>query len=54
MKENRVAIRIRLEFEEWHDKEEGFLLPKVWVRVKGISKKLRDYLTLWAIGSILG
>ncbi|CAD6210929.1 unnamed protein product [Miscanthus lutarioriparius] len=27
-----VPDGIRMQFEEWHEKEEGFLLPKVWVR----------------------
>jgi hypothetical protein len=31
---------IRLQFEEWQDKEKGFLLPKVWVRVTGIEEPL--------------
>lgn len=54
IRENGVSTGVRLEFEEWHDKDEGFLLPKVWVRVSGIRKALREYLNLWAVGSILG
>ena len=44
----------RLQFEEWHEKEEGFLLPKVWVRVKCVRETLREFLILWAVGSLLG
>lgn len=29
-------------------------MPKVWVKVFGLRKKLREYLTLWAVGSLLG
>lgn len=49
-----MATGVRVEFEEWFEKEEGFLLPKVWVKVFGLRKKLREYLTLWAVGSLLG
>jgi hypothetical protein len=52
--ENGVATGARLKFEEWHVKEEGFLLPKVWLRVTGIRKPLREYLNLWAIGTMFG
>ena len=45
---------LRLQFEEWQEKEEGFLLPKVWIRVLGIRKSLREYQILWAVGSMLG
>lgn len=54
VKEEGAALGIRLQFEEWHDKMEGYLLPKVWVRVSGIREPLRDFLTLWAVGSMLG
>lgn len=54
VRENGVPTGVRMEFKEWHDKEEGFLLPKVWVRVRGLRKKLREFLNLWAVGSILG
>ena len=49
-----VAQGIRLQFDEWKEKEEDFSLPKVWVRVFGIRKPLREYLNLWAVGSMLG
>jgi len=29
-------------------------LPKVWVRVRDIRKPLREFLILWAVGSLLG
>jgi hypothetical protein len=54
VRDNGVSTGLRLEFEEWHGKEEGFLLPKVWIRVYGIRKKLREFLNLWAIGSMVG
>jgi hypothetical protein len=38
----------------WNEKEAGFLLPKVWVRIGGLRKELREFLELWAIGSLLG
>ncbi|WVZ54678.1 hypothetical protein U9M48_005442 [Paspalum notatum var. saurae] len=49
-----AAAGMRLQFSEWLEKEDGFLLPKVWVRVFGISENLRDFLNLWAVGSMLG
>lgn len=45
---------VRLRFDVWVEKEEGFLLPKVWVRVYGIRKVLREFMNLWAVGSMLG
>jgi hypothetical protein len=44
----------RIKFEMWKEKEVGFLLPKVWVRIGGLRKKLREFLELWAISSLLG
>lgn len=35
--ENGVATGARLKFQEWHVKEEGYLLPKVWLRVIGVN-----------------
>jgi hypothetical protein len=32
----------------------GVLLLKVWVRIVGLRKELREYMELWAIGSLLG
>lgn len=37
---------IRLQFTEWHGKKEGYLLPKIWVRVFGLRKELREFLEL--------
>ena len=45
--------RYKIAVEEWQEKE-GFLLPKVWVRVRDIRKPLREFLILWAVGSLLG
>jgi hypothetical protein len=44
----------RIKFGEWHEKETGFLLPKVWIRVYGLRKELREFLELWAVGTMLG
>ena len=49
-----VSVGIRLQFAKWSEKEEGYLLPKVWVRVYGLRKKLREFINLWAVGSLLG
>lgn len=49
-----VSAGTRLQFEEWQEKEEGFLLPKVWVRVSCIRQPLREFPILWAVGSLLG
>ncbi|XP_022682391.1 uncharacterized protein LOC111257326 [Setaria italica] len=54
VREEGVQTGQRLQFEAWHEKEEGFLLPKVWVRVFGLRKNLREYMNLWAVGSMLG
>lgn len=39
VKESGISNGIRLLFEEWSEKEEGFLLPKVWVRVFGYERR---------------
>ncbi|CAO2148657.1 unnamed protein product [Urochloa humidicola] len=49
-----IPVGVRIKFDKWQVKEEGYLLPKVWVRVHGIRKELREFLELWAVGSILG
>lgn len=54
VRDKDVPSGVRLQFDEWHEEEEGYLLPKVWIRVTGIRKKLREFLNLWAIGSMLG
>lgn len=38
VKEEGIKKGIRMSFEQWHEKEEGFLLPKVWVRVFELRK----------------
>jgi hypothetical protein len=49
-----VPVGARLKFELWQEKEVGFLLPKVWVRVFGLRKELYEFLELWAVGSMIG
>jgi hypothetical protein len=49
-----VPTGARLKFEEWREKEVGFLLPKVWIRVFGLRRELREFLDLWTVGSMLG
>lgn len=34
--------------------EVKYVIPKVWVQCKGIPSELREYLIIWAVGSILG
>jgi hypothetical protein len=43
-----VLVGARMKFEMWKEKEVGFLLPKVWVRVFGLRKELYEYVELWA------
>ncbi|TVU46458.1 hypothetical protein EJB05_05998, partial [Eragrostis curvula] len=35
-------------------KEVKSVLPKVWVQFHGLPKELRDFMVIWAVGSILG
>jgi hypothetical protein len=49
-----VPAGARIRFDVWREKEIGYLLPKVWTRVFGMRPKLREYLNLWAVGSMLG
>jgi hypothetical protein len=49
-----VPSGARLKFEEWREKEVGFLLSKVWIRVFGLRRELCEFLDLWAVGSMLG
>jgi hypothetical protein len=49
-----VPAGARMKFELWQEKEVGFLLPKVWVRVLGLTKELYEFLELCAVGSMLG
>jgi hypothetical protein len=45
---------VDLLFEEWQPKEEGYPLPRVWIRIFRLPSKLREFLVLWALGSMLG
>jgi hypothetical protein len=36
------------------DTEVKYILPKVWIQFSGLPLHLRNYLTIWAVGSILG
>jgi hypothetical protein len=48
-----VPAGARMKFELWQEKEVGFLLPKVWVKVFGLRKELYEFLELWVVGSML-
>jgi hypothetical protein len=54
IKGDGVPVGARLKFELWQEKEVGYLLPKVWIRVFGLQKVLYEFLELWAVGSMLG
>lgn len=54
VREPGVPQGVRLKFDLWHEREEGYLLPMVWIKVYGIRKALREFLELWAVGSMLG
>ena len=46
---------VTLRFEESVGGDEvKFAMPKVWVQFTGLPKELREFVTIWAIGSILG
>jgi predicted DNA-binding transcriptional regulator AlpA len=49
-----VPAGVWLRFKVWQEKDVGFLLPKVWIRVFGLRRELNEFLDLWAIGSMLG
>ncbi|KAF0930278.1 hypothetical protein E2562_031887 [Oryza meyeriana var. granulata] len=34
--------------------EVKYVIPKIWVQFTGLPKELRDYMIIWAVGSILG
>jgi hypothetical protein len=53
-KGDNIPAGVGLSFDLWQEKEIGFLLPKVWVRVFGLRKELREFLELWAVGTLLG
>jgi hypothetical protein len=44
---------VNLLFEEWKQ-EEGLPLPRVWIRIFRLPKKLHEFSILWALGSMLG
>jgi hypothetical protein len=46
-----AKLRIK---ERMVDNEVHYVLPKVWVQFTGLPPHLRDYLIIWAVGSILG
>jgi hypothetical protein len=54
VREAGVPVGVRVKFHSWVEVKEGFLLPKVWVRVFGMRKELREFLELWDVGSLLG
>jgi hypothetical protein len=45
---------VDLLFEEWQPEEEGFSLPRVWIRIFRLPSRLREFSVLWALGSMLG
>jgi hypothetical protein len=45
--------KLRIE-ERMVDNEVCYVLPIVWVQFTGLPPQLRDYLIIWAVGSILG
>jgi hypothetical protein len=45
--------KLRIE-ERMVDNKVKYILPKVWVQFTGLPPHLRDYLIIWAVGSILG
>uniref|UniRef100_K3YN77 CCHC-type domain-containing protein n=1 Tax=Setaria italica TaxID=4555 RepID=K3YN77_SETIT len=49
------TIQATMEIEESNDtKEYKYEIPKVWIQVRGLSKELREFPIIWAVGSILG
>ncbi|WVZ93689.1 hypothetical protein U9M48_039650 [Paspalum notatum var. saurae] len=45
----RMEISERKNVEEWK-----YEIPKTWIQFRGLSKELRDFPIIWAIGSIFG
>jgi len=45
--------KLKIEERPLGDKAK-FALPKIWVQFTGLPNDLHDFLTIWAIGSILG
>lgn len=54
MLENGSVTGVWFNFQVSQVKEEGYLLPKVWLQVTGIKKPLWEYLILWAVGTLFG
>lgn len=45
----------QMEIVEWGvGNEVKYVVPKVWVQCKGLPSELREFLIIWAVGSILG
>jgi hypothetical protein len=45
----------KIKIEEWMvDNDVKFVLPRVWIQFTGLLEHIRDYLIIWAVGSILG
>ncbi|KAF8697619.1 hypothetical protein HU200_035807 [Digitaria exilis] len=42
---------MHLNFAEWSDEEEGLLIPKAWINIFRIPKKLRELLVIWALAT---
>jgi hypothetical protein len=49
IKEHKVCLL----FEEWKHEEERIPLQRVWIRIYRLPQKLREFLVLWALGSML-
>ncbi|WVZ54019.1 hypothetical protein U9M48_004889 [Paspalum notatum var. saurae] len=48
-------VKARMEISEKKDAEEWkYEIPKSWIQFRGLSKELREFPIIWAIGSILG
>jgi hypothetical protein len=47
---------VTLKFEEFKEQEEyfGHVLPVVWMRVTNLPSILREYIILWALGTLFG
>jgi hypothetical protein len=44
----------KIKIEEWMvDNDVKFVLSRVWIQFTGLPEHLRDYLIIWAVGSIL-
>ena len=43
-----------MNFEVWSEEQEGLLLPKIWICILKVPRKLREISVLWALGSMVG